>query len=41
MFEQGKEVCEILSAMCPISYPSLTESPVHALYNTAIVAKDQ
>lgn len=31
MFEQGKEVCACLSAIFPVSYPTLTLSPVHAL----------
>lgn len=40
MFEQGKEVCDCLSAICPVSYPTLTLTPVHALNDMAIVAED-
>lgn len=41
MFEQGKEVCDCLSAIHPISYPTLTLSPVHAFSDKAIVVEDQ
>lgn len=37
MFEQGKEVCDYLSLMCPVSYPIL--SPVHAFNDMAIVLR--
>lgn len=39
MFEQGKEVCDYLSAICPLSFPTLTLSYVHALNDTAIVVE--